>query len=586
MFRLLVLVLFSVIPLFAQANTVTLLHFNDLHAHLTPHMDLVAENGKAELKEKGGIARLATLIQQIRRETPSAFLMNIGDTYHGGVEAMYTNGNAVSAAVNALGIDVGVPGNWDYAYGPMVVRLRYTNPGWLSKRMLENMVGKIERPNFPNLAANVTYTMPAWKKGDTFLPPTMLKDINGVKVGFIGITTDILSEMHEMLALGLNFTQGEHDYRKLIESHASRLRSQGAQIVVVMSELGIHKDIRLADIVSPGSVDVFFSAHTHELTFKPLVRRSGALVVEAGNDGWLGRMDIEVSPGSKPVFHWKVYSIDSTLAEDPRVQALVTEARAPFLKADPALPVPMMQIKQTLHESIDTVVGHTDTLLHRRNSLDSTFNDTWADALRKYAGTQLAMTPGFRFDAVSPSAGMEYEDKHYIADGRVTLEDVYRFFPVPYTIAKGKVDGARLKSIMESNLTAVFSRDSFKQHGGWADGWSGLDAQVDLNAPDGHKIRKISLSSSGKPLELANTFTIAGCQRPLDGDDILCSYKGFKNVEPLRDPTNGMPWYVQDLFVHLLRNNGIDSSRSMTRIHDVTDTAVWPSTPYVQPVWE
>ena len=75
--------------------------------------------------ERGGLARLATLIKKIRSENPNSVLMNIGDTYHGGVEGLFTNGNAIVDPVNALGIDVGVPGNWDYAYGPGVFRLRY-----------------------------------------------------------------------------------------------------------------------------------------------------------------------------------------------------------------------------------------------------------------------------------------------------------------------------------------------------------------------------------------------------------------------------------------------------------------------------
>ena len=102
-------------------GVIRLIHYNDLHAHLVPHTTLVADcgiPGHSKVAVQGGIARLATVIQRLRAENPSSLLMNIGDTYHGGVEALYTQGEAVAAPVNALGIDVGVPGNWDYAYGP------------------------------------------------------------------------------------------------------------------------------------------------------------------------------------------------------------------------------------------------------------------------------------------------------------------------------------------------------------------------------------------------------------------------------------------------------------------------------------
>ncbi len=114
----------------APTRTVTLIHLNDLHANLVPHLDLErVESGDGaatatRVVERGGIARIATLVGRIRSENPDALLMNVGDTYHGGVEALYTRGNAIVPAVNALGIDVGVPGNWDFAYGAVTTRMR------------------------------------------------------------------------------------------------------------------------------------------------------------------------------------------------------------------------------------------------------------------------------------------------------------------------------------------------------------------------------------------------------------------------------------------------------------------------------
>ena len=316
-----------------SSGTVTLIHFNDLHAHLSPHLDRVAVPATSgvvattSLQERGGLARAATLIKQIRADNPNSVLMNIGDTYHGGVEAMFTLGNAVADPMNALGVDIGVPGNWDYAYGPNVTRLRYANLTTQETAQLESalsastsgLISKIKRPSFPNLAANVTYTQPASKAGQPFLPPTWTTVRGGIKIGFIGISSDIVPRMSSVLATGLSFLQGEAAYKALIEQQAKNLRDGGSQLVFVMSELGIHRDKQLADHISSGSVDVFFSAHTHEATFTPLVSSSGALVVEAGNDGYVGRMDATVGKagtGVKPTFVWKLMTLDKSIAED------------------------------------------------------------------------------------------------------------------------------------------------------------------------------------------------------------------------------------------------------------------------------
>ena len=139
--RLLALLAFAAATASYAQTTIPLLHYNDLHAHLTPHKDLlrvgdtcaVDANASAVIVERGGIARLKGLVDSLRAQNADAILMNIGDTYHGGVEAAYTQGNAIVAPVNALGIDVAVPGNWDFAYGPGVWRKRYTPGGQIGR---------------------------------------------------------------------------------------------------------------------------------------------------------------------------------------------------------------------------------------------------------------------------------------------------------------------------------------------------------------------------------------------------------------------------------------------------------------------
>ncbi len=562
--------------------TITFLYVNDLHAHLTPHADLVPDgpygqtSSGTRIVERGGLARLATLIQQIRAESPHSVLMNVGDTYHGGVEALYTLGNAIVDPVDALGVDVGVPGNWDFAYGPVVTRLRYTG---VSNLRLPDPGIEIRGPAFPNLAANVTYTLPPSEAGQAMLPATMLRDVGGVSIGFIGIASDIVATMYEPLAFGFDFVQGEDAYRQLVDEHAQSLRTQGAAVVVVMSELGIQKDYRLAQIVRPG-VDVFFSAHTHEAIFTPLTSASGALVVEAGNDGYLGRMDVALTGGAVVDRRWQLLPIGTDLAEDPAVRDLVDRERAPFLAPGVNMTVPLPGSDQTLTEPIDTVVGRATLALDRRHAIESRFNDAFADLLRLSAGTQTAITPGFRFDAVVAAPGTVLEDGA-VTDGSVTIEDVYRFFPVPYLLATGEATAGRLRQIVEEALTHVFSPTAFLQGGGWFDGLSGLDLTVDLAAPDGARVSHLGLAGAGADLPDATVLTVAGCRRPLEAMDILCSYSGFSNVASLVNPATGSAWTPVDLFIAELPNMSAVARHSIV---DTSGTVFWPEGVFVQPL--
>lgn len=567
----------------ANAVTLTFIENNDLHAHLTPHLDKVVKNGQVVYESRGGLARVATLVKQIRAQNPNSVLMNVGDTYHGGVEALFTLGNAVIDPLNALGVDVGVPGNWDFAYGPNVFRLRYVNDlTALQRNLLQATVSiPVKKPSFQNIAANMQSTLGA-KSGGLLLPGTMIKTVGGVKVGFIGLTSDIVAQMDSVLAMGLSFTQGETAYRDLINSNAQALRSQGAELVMVMSELGLQKDYRLADVVNAGAVNVFFSAHTHDTVFTPLKARSGALVVQAGHDGWLGRMDVTVNPGQAPVYNWQLLPVDASIPEDAAMKALVDTARAPFLVANPNMIVPMTGMTLKLSEPINKVLGYVYAPLDREQALESTFNNAWTDTLRQQTGTDVAITPGFRMDAPIPASGTVYEDNH-IANGALTMEDVYRYIPVPYTLGTGSVAGSTIKSIIEGNLKAVYSLDSFAQGGGWTDGWSGLNISVDLSRPDGQRVKSIA-HANGVAIADGDVLTATGCLRPSDtSGTVLCSYSGFSNVQPLINPATGNPWYPQELFSTAL-SQGWLANGTRHSITDAAATPAWPAQPFVQPL--
>jgi len=216
----------------ATGQTITFMHYNDLHSHLNPHIDRASDGqGGARIEERGGVARAATLIQCIRKDNPDSIVMNIGDTYHGGAEAWFTLGNAIVGPVNALGTDVGVPGNWDFGFGSTVFRLRYTDEPFadiigITDQLKPTFKG-IKRPNFPNLAANMSATL----SGSSVFPATITMDINGTRVGLIGLASDIVKFVYPLLAPAFGFTgegldaeNAELACRDLVNRHAKELR--------------------------------------------------------------------------------------------------------------------------------------------------------------------------------------------------------------------------------------------------------------------------------------------------------------------------------------------------------------------------
>lgn len=622
----------SVTPMLTHAApgpvSITFVELNDLHANLVPHKDLVSNpDGSTSVTMKGGMARMKTIINQIEAQNPNTIVMNVGDTFHGGVEAFYSLGNAVADPLNAMGIDVGVPGNWDYYFTPAITRARYGRAE--EPIVMADLPGvadpvPVKRPAFPNLGANVrdiTDPLP-----EDFLPPTYMIEQQGVKVGFIGFTSDIVELMHPMLAEGMDFAWGIDEHLQLLLKYSQQLRDQGADVVVVMSELGIHKDIALSKAlaqkqangeIAAGLIDVFFSAHTHEVTRQPVsaTKDGSALyapVVESGNDGYLGRMDVtmnyvsttttgrlfnqvEEQNWSLASMHWQLIAVDDSVAEDPAMKALVDAQRAPFLDDQVnirALPFVM----QRLQQPIDTVIGHLAPgsimqqkdglagVLSRNHSLSSPFNQALTRMMRDITGSDVAMTPGFRMGATVPEAGFALENGG-VASGDITLEDAYRFFPMYYGLAVASTSGQHLKDVINHTLDATYSSDTWNTQGGWNYGYAGVDITVDLDAGDQRRVIGLHRSDNGAAIQDSDVISIAGCRRlPIDFNGTLCGIGGFDNVTTISNPSTGLPWSLVDMFTHMLQDTGYALSTPGSNVTDVSNTAMWPDSEYIQPL--
>ena len=102
----------------------TLIQQNDLHAQLEPHPEVFWRGGARAYRRAGGLAAAATVVRRIREEAGEAVLVDCGDAIHGTLPAMRTEGAAIVPPLNALGVELMTPGNWEYGFGPEVLRAR------------------------------------------------------------------------------------------------------------------------------------------------------------------------------------------------------------------------------------------------------------------------------------------------------------------------------------------------------------------------------------------------------------------------------------------------------------------------------
>jgi sulfur-oxidizing protein SoxB len=505
----------------AAAAEVTFIHMGDVHGHLTPRPAL---NGKTAGSTEGGLARMFTVINEIRarRSKGKTLLVNTGDCIQGSAEALFTRGQALVDVLNRFGIDAYAPGNWDWVYGV--------------ERALELFGGAMPKAPWHALAANAYYDGEPYadRSGSRVLDPYLIREVDGVKVGIIGFTTDRGPQVvGRAVTKGVRFTKGDAELKELVT--LLREREQVA-LVVVISELGLSNNIRLAE-QTPG-IDAILSSDMHEVTGKPVVTGNNTLVTEVGQDGdVIGELNLTVTNGRLASWKWTLHHIDDRVTPDRRIAALVAQVRKPFLAGKDFRPQVNPFNGATLTRPIDTVVGRTQVALHRMNPstrdpaavIEGSSHILLTDAFRHETGADVAAIRGFRYGTVVPP-------------GPIKLEDLYYFIPIGPQIAKGTIKGNQLRNQVENSIDGSLNPDVSKWTGGWLFNFSGLRADIDPYAKQGERASNIRVfdraSKDWKPLDPAADYTYASYYYARDPD--LINTVPARAITVLKD-TDGEP---------------------------------------------
>ncbi len=146
-------------------KTITILETSDLHGNLMP-WDYYANK-----EAQWGLAKIATLVKGERAANPNTLLLDSGDTIQGTPLAFYyntidtTTPHPMAATMNALAYDAVALGNHEFNYGQDVLNR------W------------IDEAAFPVLSANIRN-----EDGGEAYTPYVIKDVDGVQVGILGLT--------------------------------------------------------------------------------------------------------------------------------------------------------------------------------------------------------------------------------------------------------------------------------------------------------------------------------------------------------------------------------------------------------------
>ncbi len=514
---------------------ITIIHTGDFHGHLVPRPNVRSDStGRME----GGLARMHKKIEQLRHKHNASLLLHTGDTIQGSAEALYTRGQALVDVVNEFHIDAFAPGNWDYVYG--------------TDRFLQLFVGPSATAPWNAIAANAYYSTLAEdpttpypdRAGQRVMPPYIIKQVGGLKVGLLGFTANRgPTVVGSRVIKGFRLTGGDAEVAQFVPL----LRNvEHVDLVVMLSELGLAHNIRLAE-ANPG-IDVIVSSDMHEMTREAVVvtdPQTGrqTIIVEEGQDGiMLGEINLKVKDGRVSKWKWTPHIITDEIEEDRRIAEKVAEVRKTFVSGPDFIQHVNPINGSKLQRPIDTVVGYTTGPLYRGNFSDEdmpgviegTGHDFLTDAFRAMTGAEIGSIRGFRYGT-------------HIAPGPITMQDLYHFVAIGPQIATGTIKGQALKNQIENAADGSLNPDVSKWTGGWLFGFSGVTMDLDPYQP--LNLRTSNILVNGAPLGLAQSYSYASYW--FATDPLLINEAAVTNIQILKDD-DGAPLDGTEVVVRYL----------------------------------
>lgn len=435
------LILALTLAAFGQEIRITILHVNDVY-QFAP-----VDGGR-----RGGLARLLTLKKQAAEQNPNLIFTLGGDTISPSVETRTYKGAQMIDAWNAVGIDYAVFGNheFDLKTADLLQRMKESRFTWLGANVIDKRTGKIF--------------------ADT--PPYIVREIAGVKIGFIGL---LLPETKQTSSMEEDLTVTDYcaTAKKLVKAMRRKAK---VNAVVGLTHLSMAQDKELA-----GCADFDLILGGHEHTLLQSSSKGTPIFKMTADARELGKFSLNFDAATKRLqsFDWEIVPVTDNIADAPEF-------------------APVFEKYKGLLDQLAKRVGATSTRLDAL-SLSSRTKETnvgnfIADAYRNAAQADIGLVNGG-----SIRADLTYEP------GVLTKRDVLSMLPFNNPIVKLELTGKVLREVLEHGVAR--SAPGEDSEPGRFPQVSGIRFEYDVKRPAGGRI--VSATIGGHPLLDTETYTLA-----------------------------------------------------------------------------
>ena len=458
----------SAVPTLASAATalnsdtvcISILHTTDIHGHILPTSDYDGN------PDRGGLARCVTQIRHWRRQNRNSILIDVGDVYQGTEVSLRNKGELMIDLFNHLGYDAWVVGNHEFDWG------------------IEAFHQALQRSTMPVLAAN---TILEGKSAGEFadakhplakIQPFILKEIAGIKLAIIGITTPGMSFwLPREFTRGIDFQQPVEPVRRAI----ARAKSEGADAIVLTGHMGLKPRTGGDDFANSvmaltsefPDVAVFIAGHTHQMI--PSRLTNGVLFTQADHFGiHAGRVDLLFDRNSKKLLSREAICelMDNRFPLD---DVVVSRAKPQLAESGAALAQPIGDLAQTL----------------RARSRPGRPGD-----IERLIGAAIMEALGERNVAVDGVMHGVFDENASLVAGPKTVNDIWNVIPYENCIVTAQLSSDEIKAVMEEVYASHERRNLL-----------GFEVKVEARGTD-YKITSMTIQH-GRPLDRSKKYVIA-----------------------------------------------------------------------------
>jgi 2',3'-cyclic-nucleotide 2'-phosphodiesterase (5'-nucleotidase family) len=439
---------------------ISILHTTDLHGHILPTTDY---DGTAD---RGGLARCVTQIRRWRRQNPNSILIDVGDVYQGTDVSLRNKGELMIDLFNHFKYDAWVIGNHEFDWG------------------IEPFTHALQKSGMPVLGANTTLDgkLPG-SSSDPQNPfakvqPFIVKEIHGIKVAIIGITTPGMSFwLPREFTVGIDFQHPVEPVRRAI----AKANSEGADAIVLTGHMGLKPRTGGDDFANTvlaltsefPDVAVFIAGHTHQAIPSRLTNR--VLFTQADHFGiHVGRVDLLFDRNSKKLLRREAICelMDSRFDPD---HVVLSRAGSQLAQSEASLAQPIGELTKTLHARGRR--GHPSEI-------------------EKLIGAAITETLAERSIVVDAVMHGVFDENARLSAGLTTVNDVWNIIPYENLIVTATLSADEIKSVMEEVYAGHEPRSLL-----------GIAVRVDGRGPD---CRITSMTSpDGRALERDKRYMIA-----------------------------------------------------------------------------